>query len=59
VNSTRPGVTGPVQVSGRGDLSLRERVRLEIDYIQDYSIWQDVIILLKTIPAVIRGVGSY
>jgi lipopolysaccharide/colanic/teichoic acid biosynthesis glycosyltransferase len=55
----RPGVTGPVQVSGRGDLSLEERVRLEIDYIQNHSLRRDLEILLKTIPAVTRGDGSY
>ena len=55
----KPGVTGPVQVSGRGDLTLEERVQLEIDYINNYSLQRDVAILLKTIPAVIRGDGSY
>lgn len=55
----KPGVTGPVQVSGRGDLSLTERVHLEVDYIRNYSVRRDVKILLKTIPAVIQGNGSY
>lgn len=55
----KPGMTGPVQISGRGDLSLRARVELEIDYIQNYSLGKDLQILLKTIPVVIRGKGSY
>jgi lipopolysaccharide/colanic/teichoic acid biosynthesis glycosyltransferase len=55
----KPGVTGPVQVNGRGDLSLEERVRLEVDYIRNYSLRRDLRILLRTIPAVIRGSGSY
>jgi lipopolysaccharide/colanic/teichoic acid biosynthesis glycosyltransferase len=55
----KPGMTGPVQVSGRGDLSLRARVQLEIDYIQNYSFGKDLSILLKTIPVVLRGDGSY
>jgi anaerobic magnesium-protoporphyrin IX monomethyl ester cyclase len=55
----KPGVTGPVQIGGRGDLGLEERVRLEVDYIRNYSIWTDLKILLKTIPAVMRGNGSY
>jgi lipopolysaccharide/colanic/teichoic acid biosynthesis glycosyltransferase len=55
----KPGMTGPVQVSGRGDLSLRARVELEIDYIQNYSLGKDLQILLKTIPVVIQGKGSY
>jgi exopolysaccharide biosynthesis polyprenyl glycosylphosphotransferase len=55
----KPGITGPVQIGGRGDLRLEERVRLEVDYIRNYSVWTDLKILLKTIPAVIRGNGSY
>jgi lipopolysaccharide/colanic/teichoic acid biosynthesis glycosyltransferase len=55
----KPGMTGPVQVSGRADLSLRARVQLEIDYIRNYSLGKDLQILLKTIPVVIRGEGSY
>lgn len=55
----KPGITGPVQISGRGDLSLEDRVRLEVDYIRHYAPRRDLEILLKTIPAVIRGDGSY
>jgi lipopolysaccharide/colanic/teichoic acid biosynthesis glycosyltransferase len=55
----KPGLTGPVQISGRADLRLEDRVRLEVDYICNYSIWKDIEILLKTVPAVIRGNGSY
>ena len=55
----KPGITGPAQVSGRADLSLAERVRLEVDYIDNYSLCKDVMILLKTIPSVIRGDGAY
>jgi exopolysaccharide biosynthesis polyprenyl glycosylphosphotransferase len=55
----KPGMTGPVQVNGRGDLSLEERVRLEIDYIRNHSLGRDLRILLQTVPAVIRGHGSY
>lgn len=55
----KPGLTGPVQIGGRGDLCLEDRVRLEVDYICNYSIWKDIEILLKTVPAVIRGNGSY
>ncbi len=55
----KPGITGPMQVGGRGDLPLHARVQLELDYINNYSLWRDLTILLKTIPAVIRGKGSY
>jgi len=57
--AVKPGLTGPMQVSGRGDLPLDERVRLELDYIEHYSLWKDIKILLKTIPAVISGKGAY
>ncbi len=55
----KPGITGPVQVNIRGDLSLTARVELEIEYIRNFSIWQDVRILVKTILAVIQGDGIY
>ncbi len=55
----KPGMTGPMQINGRGDLTLDERVRLELDYIERYSLWFDVWLLLKTIPAVLRGKGAY
>ena len=56
--AVKPGITGPMQVNGRGDLSLNERVALEIDYIQNYSVWEDVKILLRTFPAVLGGDGA-
>jgi lipopolysaccharide/colanic/teichoic acid biosynthesis glycosyltransferase/GT2 family glycosyltransferase len=55
----KPGMTGPMQISGRGDLPLDERVRLELDYIEGYSLWRDLAILAKTVPAVVRGEGAY
>jgi len=57
--AVKPGLTGPMQISGRGLLSLDERVRLELDYIEHYSIWRDVEILIKTIPAVVLGKGAF
>lgn len=57
--AVKPGMTGPMQINGRGDLALDERVRLELDYIERYSLWFDVWLLLKTIPAVLRGKGAY
>ena len=55
----KPGITGPVQVNGRGDLNLQQRLELELEYIENYSLWKDIQILAKTIPAVIRGDGAY
>lgn len=55
----KPGITGPVQVGGRGDLPLERRVQLEVDYINHWSLRTDLAILAKTIPVVLRGDGSY
>lgn len=55
----KPGLTGAMQISGRGDLSFDERMKLELDYIENYSIWRDIYILLKTVPAVLGGRGAY
>lgn len=57
--SMKPGLTGPMQVSGRGSLDMEARLDLELEYIDNYSIWKDIKILLKTIPAVISGKGAY
>jgi exopolysaccharide biosynthesis polyprenyl glycosylphosphotransferase len=55
----KPGMTGSMQVSGRANLSLEERVKLEMAYIENYSILEDIKILAKTLPAVLSGRGSY
>ena len=50
----RPGITGPWQVSGRNGLSYEERVALDVEYVQDWSMMRDIQLLIKTIPAVFR-----
>ncbi len=57
--TVRPGITGMWQVSGRSDLSYEERVRLDMNYIRNWTIWLDLQVLLQTIPAVLRGRGAY
>ena len=57
--TVKPGITGLWQVSGRCDLSYDERVSLDMYYIRNYSIWLDLQLLFRTIPAVIRGHGAY
>jgi lipopolysaccharide/colanic/teichoic acid biosynthesis glycosyltransferase len=57
--AVKPGMTGSMQVNGRGDLPLDTRVQLDLDYIENYSIWCDVVILLETFPAVMRGSGAH
>jgi len=55
----RPGMTGLPQVSGRSLLSFDEMVLLDIYYIENWSLWLDVKILLRTIPQVFFGGGAY
>lgn len=55
----KPGMTGPMQINGRGDLSLAERLRLELDYIDHYSLRRDFKILLRTVPEIINGHGAH
>lgn len=58
--TVKPGLTGMWQVSGRSDLKYDERVRLDMYYIRNYSIWLDVqILFFQTIPAVFKGRGAY
>jgi lipopolysaccharide/colanic/teichoic acid biosynthesis glycosyltransferase len=57
--AVKPGMTGPFQIAGRGSLNMEERLALELAYIQDYSLWRDVEILAKTLPAVLRGEGAF
>jgi len=54
-----PGITGLWQVSGRSDISYEERVRLDMYYVRNWSIWLDLQLLFQTIPAVINGHGAY
>lgn len=57
--AVRPGLSGPMQISGRANLSLHERLALELDYIENYTFRTDIQILLQTLPAVVRGDGAY
>lgn len=54
-----PGITCIWQVSGRSDIPFREQVQLDVRYIRTQGVWNDVLILLKTIPAVLLGKGAY
>ena len=57
--AVKPGMTGPMQTRARGALSLDARVHLELDYIENYSLWRDFLLLCQTLPAVLRGDGAY
>ncbi len=54
-----PGVTGLWQVSGRSELEFDDLVRLDFLYIERWSVWLDIVIMLRTIPAVLRRTGAY
>lgn len=54
-----PGITGLSQVNGRSELTFDEQAMLDIYYIENWSAWMDVWILLRTIPAVLFGRGAY
>jgi exopolysaccharide biosynthesis polyprenyl glycosylphosphotransferase len=55
----KPGLTGLWQVSGRSDLSLDESVRIDIHYVEHWSLLLDLMILWRTVGAVLRGKGAY
>jgi exopolysaccharide biosynthesis polyprenyl glycosylphosphotransferase len=54
-----PGITGLQQVSGRSNLDFKRWVELDLQYIAEQSVWTDIKILIKTIPAVLFSKGAY
>ncbi len=54
-----PGITGLWQVSGRNELPFSQRLRLDEYYVRNWSLWLDIIVLVKTIGAVMRRQGAY
>jgi exopolysaccharide biosynthesis polyprenyl glycosylphosphotransferase len=54
-----PGVTGLWQISGRSNLDFDDLVRLDFYYLENWSLWMDIAILAKTLPAVLAGRGAY
>ena len=57
--TVKPGLTGLWQVSGRSDVTYEERVRLDMHYIRNWSVWLDLQILWRTLPVVFKGHGAY
>jgi exopolysaccharide biosynthesis polyprenyl glycosylphosphotransferase len=56
--SVRPGITCIWQITGRSSITFERWMELDMDYIDRWSIWLDLSILVKTIPAIIRGSGA-
>ncbi len=57
--SIKPGITCLWQVNGRSNIGFNEWVRMDLDYIDKWSLGLDLLILMKTIPAVFKGPGAY
>ena len=57
--SVRPGITGLWQISGRNDTTYRERISLDVWYVQNWSLLYDIAILFKTIGVVLKRQGAY
>lgn len=57
--SIKPGITCLWQVNGRSNIGFNEWVRMDLDYIDKWSLALDLLILMKTIPAVFKGPGAY
>ncbi|MBB5832740.1 exopolysaccharide biosynthesis polyprenyl glycosylphosphotransferase [Brachybacterium aquaticum] len=58
-HNVRPGITGLWQVSGRSDLSWEDTMRLDLYYVDNWSFTQDLLILIRTVRAVISSAGAY
>ncbi len=56
--SVKSGLTGLAQVSGRRDIDFEERRKLDVYYVQNWSFWMDIVILLRTLRAVLGGSGA-
>jgi Undecaprenyl-phosphate galactose phosphotransferase WbaP len=54
-----PGITGPWQVAGRNHTSFSERVRLDANYVRDWSVWLDLVLLVRTVQCLLVGRDAY
>ena len=55
----QPGLTCYWQISGRANIAWAEWIEMDLDYIEDMSLWTDLKIIVKTIPAVLDREGAY
>ena len=56
---TRPGLTGPWQISGRNDIDYSTRVELDRGYVENWNFWRDIAIIAKTARVVVTARGCY
>ncbi|ABY70045.1 sugar transferase [Actinobacillus pleuropneumoniae] len=59
VLAVKPGITGMWQVSGRSDVNFDSRVEMDVWYMKNWSLWNDIVILIKTVQAVFKCDGAY
>jgi lipopolysaccharide/colanic/teichoic acid biosynthesis glycosyltransferase len=57
--SMRPGITCLWQISGRNNISFEDWMKMDLEYIDNWSPWLDIKILAKTVPVVLFGIGAY
>lgn len=57
--TVKPGLTGLWQISGRSDLAVEDAVRLDLTYVENWSLYRDLIIIVKTVRTVLLGSGAY
>ena len=55
----RPGLTCLWQISGRNKIDFDEWMKLDLEYLDNWSLWLDFKIVMKTIPVVLFGIGAY
>ena len=55
----KPGITCLWQVNGRNNIAFEEWMKLDLEYLDRWSLWLDAKILLKTVPVVLFGIGAY
>ena len=55
----KPGMTGPMQVYGRGDLTFAERLAVDLEYVENLSLARDLRIVALTVPTVLKRNGAY
>jgi lipopolysaccharide/colanic/teichoic acid biosynthesis glycosyltransferase len=56
--SMKPGMTCTWQVSGRSDLDFDRWMALDLEYIDNWTLWLDIRLMIQTVPAVVRGTGA-
>ena len=57
--NVKPGITCLWQIKGRSDIPFKEQVKLDKEYIRSQSLWKDLLILIRTVPAILSGKGAY